>query len=138
MEYLVESHLGGYYVSNSDSDIIEAYCEQCGDHDYIILSWEEGMMLDSLRKYFSSVRTTKEKIEEFKSSGLDKVEVIDYIIYYYQDDIDMISYLFNEKIISLNEKKELVKIVKEIKKNQISLVSEIYLKEKTKVLTKTV
>ena len=127
MEYLVESHLGGYYVSNSDSDIIEAYCEQCGDHDYIILSWEEGMMLDSLRKYFSSVRTTKEKIEEFKSSGLDKV-----------DDIDMISYLFNEKIISLNEKKELVKIVKEIKKNQISLVSEIYLKEKTKVLTKTV
>ena len=38
MEHLVESHLGGYYISNSDPEIIEAYCDQCGDSDRIILS----------------------------------------------------------------------------------------------------
>lgn len=30
MQYLVESHLGGYYISDLDQSDIEVYCEQCG------------------------------------------------------------------------------------------------------------
>lgn len=40
MEHLVESHLGGYYVSDLDPEQITAYCESCGDSDWILLSWD--------------------------------------------------------------------------------------------------
>ena len=39
MEYLVESHLGGYYISSLDPDVIEEICEQCFDSDRIVASW---------------------------------------------------------------------------------------------------
>lgn len=40
MEHLVESHLGGYYVSDLDPEQITAYCESCGDSDWILLYWD--------------------------------------------------------------------------------------------------
>ena len=41
MEYLVEGHLGGEYISDCDPYIITQYCEQCGDCDIIVASWEK-------------------------------------------------------------------------------------------------
>ena len=38
-EYLVESHLGGYYISSMDPEIIEDTCQQCFDSDRILASW---------------------------------------------------------------------------------------------------
>lgn len=40
-EYLVESHLGGIYVTTGNPDKIEEFCEQCGDYDVIGASWEQ-------------------------------------------------------------------------------------------------
>ena len=48
MEHLVEGHIGGYYISCEDSSLIEAYCEQCGDYDRIMLSYEEGHKIEAL------------------------------------------------------------------------------------------
>ena len=62
MEHLVSSHLGGYYVSNNDVDDIEKVCEQCGDSDYVITSWEKGNKLKSLLSYFSLLKETKKDI----------------------------------------------------------------------------
>lgn len=42
MEYLVESHLGGYYVSSGNPEIIEETCEECFDNDMIVASWVKG------------------------------------------------------------------------------------------------
>lgn len=33
---IVESHLGGTFLSGADPEVIESYCEQCGDCDRII------------------------------------------------------------------------------------------------------
>ena len=41
-EHLVRSHLGGYYLSVANPRHIEEYCEQCGDSDEIIASWDEN------------------------------------------------------------------------------------------------
>ena len=69
MEHLVESHFGGYYVSNEAEDIIEAYCEQCGDYDRIVLSWEEGMKKEALERHFSLLKMTEKNIKTDYKNG---------------------------------------------------------------------
>ena len=97
MEHLVESHLGGYYISNSDPEIIEAYCDQCGDSDRIILSWKEGQRLESLTNYFSKVKNTSEQLEESKEHGITTEELIFSLTYDYDND----RYLINELAIDI-------------------------------------
>ena len=62
MEHLVESHLGGYYISDIDEEIIEICCEQCGDCDRIILSWKKGNKLNTLLEYLSNIKMSQEQI----------------------------------------------------------------------------
>ena len=61
MEHLVESHLGGYYISDDDPDIIETYCDTCDDYDRVILSWKKDNKLNTLIKYFSKIKIKKMK-----------------------------------------------------------------------------
>lgn len=136
MEYLVESHLGGYYVSNLDPQKITEYCEQCGDSDWIILSWEEGQMIETLKEYFSYIKMTRETINMDRINGITKSEAIDSIQYYSEIDKNIISILFEDKIITEEEKRELMKINLQTKKRQISLVCEIYPNNKKKILKK--
>ena len=67
MEHLVEGHVNGnYYISNSDSEFIEQYCEQCGDSDTILASWnpeEKNARLNALLRFFmGSILNTREDI----------------------------------------------------------------------------
>ena len=84
MEHLVESHLGGCYVSSLDSKIITAYCETCCDHDWILLSWEEGHMMEALLQYFSKLKYSKENIERERQEGITKQEAIEDVLYEYE------------------------------------------------------
>lgn len=34
--YIVEGHLGGMYLSQEDPEVIQEFCEQCGDCDWIV------------------------------------------------------------------------------------------------------
>lgn len=136
MEHLVESHLGGYYVSNSDPEIIKEYCESCGDHDWIIISWEEGQKIDALKQYFSNIKSDSEEIDKDRLSGITKSEAIESILYNYKEDINIILNLFEEKFLSSEEMKELIKIVKSTQKQQIALVLESYSNDKIKTLKK--
>ena len=135
MEYLVESHLGGYYVSSLDPDIITAYCEQCGDSDSIILSWEEGFMMEALINYFSHMKITKEGIIEYQKNGITKQSAIDDTLYSYEEDEIIVENLFNRKIINELEKIILKKTYLHSRKKQISLICNIYPKS-SKVLNK--
>ena len=41
-EYIVKSHLGGYYTSLANEEDIVKICDDCGCSDSIILSWNKG------------------------------------------------------------------------------------------------
>lgn len=129
MEHLVESHMGGYYVSSLDEEIITEYCEECGDSDWIILSWEEGQMMEALSDYFSKPVTTRKVIEDELKAGITKSEAINNILYSYGKDRYLIEYLFYEKIIDEEDKNKLMKINLQTRKSMISLVCEIYPKK---------
>ena len=51
MKYLVESHIGGFYISKDDPKTIEKPCEH-GGHNIIVFSYE-GELVFALEKYFS-------------------------------------------------------------------------------------
>ena len=127
MEYLVESHMGGHYVSNCDPEIIEAYCEQCGDYDRIILSWEDGKIFDTLLEYFSYVKKPVEQLEMDKNElDLMKDELIDSLTWSYDEDRYLISELTEDGIITLDEKKALLKQVTNAQKKQFEILKSIY------------
>lgn len=65
-EYLVESHLSGYYTDTRDPESITSSCDDCGDSDTIITSWDneiEGDIYCSLKKYIAGGYFTD--IEDF-------------------------------------------------------------------------
>ena len=137
MEYLVESHLGGYYVSNLDPEVITAYCESCGDSDRILLSWEKGHMMETLIQYFSELKHSTENIEKKRQAGITKQEAIESALYEYSfKDKNIIEALYEEKIILEDEYKQLLKENLQAQKNQITLVCEVYPREVKKVLKK--
>ena len=40
MKYLYESHLGGIYIADEQRDHDDLYCEQCGDSDWFLGTFE--------------------------------------------------------------------------------------------------
>ena len=137
MEHLVESHLGGYYVSNSDPEVITAYCESCGDSDWIILSWEEEQKMESFLQYFSELKYDAEGIKNNKQDGITKKQAIERIEYEYSfEDKNIIDALYEENVISEEEHKMLLKENLNAQKKQLLLIREIYSKDNKKSLKK--
>ena len=127
MEYLVESHMGGYYISDKDPKSIEKYCEQCGDHDYIIISWKKGKKLETLLGYFSKIKISLEELENDKKENLvSKDELIDNITWSYDNDISIINDLASDNAISEEEKILLIKQVTISEKKQLALLQNVY------------
>ena len=125
MEHLVEGHLGGYYISDDDPEIIESYCEQCGDSDRIILSWEKGNKMETLFDYFMDIKMTKEKIENNLLNNDDKEELIDYLKYQYDCDRYIINELKYNDLITNEERLLLLKQVSLSQKKQFEILREI-------------
>ena len=134
MEYLVESHLGGYYISDSDPDEITAYCESCGDSDSIILSWEAGYMMEALTNYISTLKYPIEDIKKDRQAGITKQEEIEIILSESFYDKNMIEELYEDKVILDNEYRQLLIENFKARRNQIDLVREVYQNENGKVL----
>lgn len=69
-EYLVESHMGGYYVSCDDYDTITSTCETCGDYDKVISSWSSeeekynSILNLILKDYYITYDSLKEYIND--------------------------------------------------------------------------
>ena len=125
MKHLVEGHLGSYYVSDQDPEIIEEYCSQCGDHDRIIVSWKEGKKLYALLQYFADIKESNDSIIDSYKNGISKEELIDGLMYEYDDDRNLIYNLDNLNIISKEEKLILLKQVSIFQKKQFKLLKEI-------------
>ena len=135
MEHLVEGHRGGYWIDNRDPEEITEYCEQCGDYDHILLSWQEGHILEALTGYFSEVKKTKEMVAKDRELGIDKSDLINISIWDYEDDKFIIESLLEDNYISEEEKNKLIKANLHARKNQIRIICEVYPK-KNKILRK--
>jgi len=121
MEYLVESHLGGYYISDSDIVKIVSFCKNCGDRDRIILSWEKGKKMEALSSYFSRCKKSKKEIDADYENGLSKDELVDYLIYQYECDIYLINDLFENGMLNKVEQIKLLKQVSNSQKKQFKI-----------------
>ena len=125
MEYLVESHLGGYYISDKDPSIITKHCSQCGDSDWILLSIEKNKKLETLQEFFSIIKLNKEEIENEINEGASLNEIIDYLIYNYDNDITIIKELFENKYITQEELLILSNQVNQTEQIQLEIIRQI-------------
>ena len=134
-EHLVQSHLGGYYISDMEPEIIERYCETCGDYDLIMTSWnefEENARLNALLKYFisNSLNTKKDldrRIYEYSDCSLTNKEIINNIvddIKYSSEEINnIITALFDDHDINEEEYKRISYVSKINEARQIKMVN---------------
>ena len=126
MEHLVESHVGGFYISDQNPSVIEEYCEQCGDYDRILLSYEEGHKIEALKDYFSNVKQSLEQLEKIKSNDIDREEIIISLVWDFDDDRLLIEELSDSEIIDKKEKLLLLKQVGITQKKQFELLKSVY------------
>lgn len=126
MEHLVQSHLGGYYISSGDPIDIEAYCEECGDSDNIIASWENDNTFLGLLGYFSGLKRTKEELEMYFSRGVSKEDIIFGLMCDFDDDRNIIFNLAEYNDISEEEMKKLIDQVSISQKEQFKLVKSVF------------
>jgi hypothetical protein len=136
MEHLVAGHMGGYWIDTRDPEEITEYCDQCGDYDHILLSWQEGKMLEALTDYFSEVKKTKEMIAKDRELGINKADLINIAIWDYDDDKFIIESLSENSYLSEEEKNKLIKVNLQGRKNQIGIICEVFPK-KNKIKKKT-
>lgn len=126
MEHLVEGHMGGYWIDTRDIKDIEEYCEECGDFDRVILSWQEGHMMESLKEFYSCDRFSKDFIEWHYNNGTTRPEIIEIILYSYEEDKIILSSLLEDNNITAEEHRELLGIIKKTQKKQIATALEVY------------
>lgn len=124
MMHLVESHLGGYYITDRKIEDIIKPCDECGDSDWIIVSFEEDNKLEILKEYFASKYERKEDII-CDLEYMDVNECIDSFIFDYDCDRYMVTDLFESNFISKDEKRELKKVISKTKKKQFSILKEV-------------
>ena len=126
MEHLVQDHLyGNYYISDADPDFIEETCENCGDCDWIILSYQEGNKFNALTNYFKGIKNSKKYLIDSYINGVTREDLLDYVIYEYDEDKEMINGLLEDNIITKEEKTKLLRIVYYYKKRQLKLLKAI-------------
>ena len=134
MEHLVESHMGSYYISDSDPEFIEMYCETCGDYDSIVASWnpeEEKGRLNGLLSYFMmDVLNNREdinrKIDEYDEGPIEVEDIIPSIINdieYNSDLVSSIVYdLFEYHDISDEEYRKIIQVSDFEEDRQIKMI----------------
>lgn len=134
LEHLVRSHMGGYYISSSDSEFIEQYCEQCGDSDEILTSWdedEEDARLNALLKYFmldvlNDRKDIDKKVEDYVNLSVEPEDIIpsmfDSISFNAEEVFSIVSCLFEKHDISEEEFNKIVQVSRMEEDRQLNMV----------------
>ena len=131
MEYLVNSHLGGYYISDNDPSWIEEICEECGDCDIIIGSWNnedekyitlldfflENKLFNDLdnkiKEYFSYTYFDMNPIVDLLMDIKDEVEItIEFIDYFYKSGYITDDLADNLKVVIKKKEKDAYNFIK--------------------------
>ena len=72
--HFVESHLEGYYFSSQDEEFIEEYCEECGDNDRVLFTYDDedkDEPVKSLINYFTLNKIKSKEDLERVLTGYD-------------------------------------------------------------------
>ena len=117
MKYLVESNLGGYYVTENDDEIIPKTCGQCGETDDIILSYE-GSLFDALNDYFNKISVSRDRILYLCNEYTDE-KVIGYIEYEYKLKTEILNFFQQKNYFTEGEYEKLCKTIKKSQKANI-------------------
>lgn len=134
LEHLVEGHLGSYYISSSEPEFIEEYCEICGDSDTILTSWddsEKDARVNALLRYFmiknlNSREDIDKKVDEYISYDVEKKDIIPSLLNYIdcinEETYNFATYLFESKNINEDEYKRIINISRLEDDRQIKMV----------------
>lgn len=124
-EHLVEGHLYGYYTSTDDIENIEEWCEECGDHDRVIMTYEEGKLVPELGQMFSDLKMTESIINRDYIMGLTKAELYQNVRYAYYEDILFMDNLIESEILEGKDRKYLLKKILLSKRRQLKLLDKV-------------
>ena len=81
-------------------------------------------------EYFSKVKRNKEDIEEHYSLEVGKYEIFSVIMSEHEEDWYLIKELYEDKALTLEEKKELLDVCYATMKKQVEIVLDVYEKGK--------
>ena len=135
MEHLVESHMGGYYISNKDADLIESYCEECNDADTILTSWnteDKNGRVNALLKFFlmDNIKTKQdlynralENLADSYFHGIDLVySLLNEIGCNIEEAYNIASELYEKNSLSEEEFNRIIYILNLEEERQINMV----------------
>jgi hypothetical protein len=127
MTHLVKKHdTGEYCLSEDDPSSITKKCS-CGDSDVIILSWEEGKRKETIESYFSKVKKNGQSVIDTARENEDtSYEMASIVRILYSEDRNLITNLFEQKIISKGELRRLIKLNRQAEIKQLEIVRDSF------------
>ena len=127
MTHLVKKHdTGEYCLSEDDPSSITKKCS-CGDSDSIIMSWEDGKRTAAIESYFSSIKKDGQSIINTARENEDtSYEMANIVRILYSEDRNLITNLFEQKIISKGELRRLIKLNRQAEIKQLKIVRDCF------------
>lgn len=133
-EHFVKGHLGGYYLSHMDEETIEEYCEECGDSDTVLFTFDDedkSEPYSSLVYYFmKDLVLSREKLEEklYAYDAYDKGlkqainDIKCDIVYQIDETKDIFKFLLENKDIDEKTYNRLIKKFNKLLSKQFSFI----------------
>ena len=123
MEHLVYIHdTCMYHVDSRTPEEITEKCEECGDSDTIILSWEEGQQKEALDDYFAKVYKDPMKLINKYTEEMTRQELITGTRIYYASFREMIDNLFESRVISSGDLRKYTKLNRQAERKQLETI----------------
>lgn len=134
MEHLVESHMGGIYISDLDPEVITEYCEECCDNDWIVSSWDknnEQEKYEVLSNYFclkqiANQQELENMIRSYTISGVSSrktvTEIIHNSVYEADTNKDIVKDLFERSDITEEMKNNLIDAINDSLNNLLTFI----------------
>lgn len=128
MTHLVKKHdTGEYCLSEGDPSTLTRKCEECGDRDKIIFSFENDKKVEAFESYFSQVKKNdRQIINGCRENDNTKDEMVNMVHLSYGEDRTMIGELFEQKIISQGELRRLTILNRQAELKQLKIVRDCF------------
>ena len=128
MTHLVKKHdTGEYCLSEGDPSTLTRKCEECGDRDKILLSFENDKKVEAFESYFSQVKKNdRQIIDGCRKNNNTRDEMVNMVCLSYGEDRSMIGELFDQDIISEGEFRRLNKLNRQAELNQLKIVRDCF------------
>ena len=135
MYHLVESHMGGFYITNLDKEVIQKPCEQCGDCDWVKVSFTKEEKIPKIIEFLSNPLFTNDQVIEDINNNILIEEYMDHIEYEITNYRYLVEDLLENNYITLEESRLLYNAIRTNSKKNIGFVKALYQLNNKLVLT---